>query len=63
MTPMLALAAVAPIGVAAAIAAVRSRFEGRGAAEPWQCAAGATPIVVGPIAATAIAAMVSERQR
>jgi len=60
---MLAVAEVAAIGaVVEATAAAQSQFEGLGAALS-QCAAGATAIGVGPIAATAIAAMVSVRPR
>ena len=61
---MLAVAEVAAIGaVAEATAAALSQFEGLGAALS-QCAAGATAIGVGPIAATAaIAATVSVRPR
>src|SRR5882672_12646044 len=61
---MLAVAEVAAIGaVAEATAAALSQFEGLGAALS-QCAAGATAIGVGPIAATAaIGATVSVRRR
>ena len=61
---MLAVAEVAAIGaVAEATAAARSQFEELGAALSL-CAAGATAIGVGPIAATAaIAATVSVRRQ
>ena len=63
-TPMLAVAEVAAIGaVAEATAAALSQFEELGAVLSL-CAAGATAIGVGPIAATAaIAATVSVRPR
>ena len=62
-TPMLAVAEVAAIAVAEATAAALSQFEELGAVLSL-CAAGATAIGVGPIAATGpIADTVSVRRR